>query len=345
MVVLHRVLVIRFSSLGDLCLLAWSLARWSRGEGGSGREVTLVTKAAFAPLLEHTPGIDRVVALPAEAGLADLWALARTLRAERFDTIIDAHGVLRSHLLLAMMRRRPATRLHKDTADRLRLLGLGQGSARLKRTMCERFDRLFAPLDPLGEPRPPLAHLGARDDACPRPLGLAPGAQWDTKRWPDENFADLLTAYLAARSGPVRIYLGPREEPWFADSRLAEVARADDRVEVIRGRSLVEVAVSLAGCERVVTNDSGLLHVAEAVGTPVVAFFGPTVRQFGYFPRLARSRVLETDLECRPCSRNGKKPCHRGDLACLRRIPVADALACLQGPDGKDHDREMETAP
>jgi ADP-heptose:LPS heptosyltransferase len=78
----------------------------------------------------------------------------------------------------------------------------------------------------------------------------------------------------------------------------------------------------------VVTNDSGLMHVAEAVGTPVVALFGPTVRGFGYFPSLPRSAVLETNgLECRPCSRNGRRPCWRGDHACLTRIDSEAALA------------------
>jgi ADP-heptose:LPS heptosyltransferase len=57
------------------------------------------------------------------------------------------------------------------------------------------------------------------------------------------------------------------------------------------------------------------------VGTPVVAMFGPTVRAFGYAPSLPRSVLLEIDdLPCRPCSRNGKRPCHRGDLACLVRL-------------------------
>lgn len=330
---MRRILVIRFGSLGDLCLLAWSLTRWSRGEGGDGRHVTLLTKTATAPLMEQVPGIDRVVALPSGGGLGALAHLARQLRREDFHTIVDAHSVLRSHTLLALMRRRPATRLRKDTAARLRLLGLGRSSTGLQRTMAERFDSLFAPLDPLGEALPPLQHLAASPRPADAPLGLAPGAQWDTKRWPEEHFAELLAAYLADGRGTARVFLGPREETWFPASRLARVAEGDERVQIIRGRSLVEVAASVAECRRLVTNDSGLLHMAEAVGTPVVAFFGPTVRQFGYFPRLAASQVLETELDCRPCSRNGKKPCHRGDLACLQRISAGQALAQLPGPE------------
>jgi heptosyltransferase-2 len=69
--------------------------------------------------------------------------------------------------------------------------------------------------------------------------------------------------------------------------------------------------------------------MAEAVGTPVLALFGPTVREFGYFPIRPGSRVMERSLDCRPCSRNGKRPCHRGDLACLRDIPPDEVLAAL----------------
>ena len=75
------------------------------------------------------------------------------------------------------------------------------------------------------------------------------------------------------------------------------------------------------------TNDSAPLHLAEAVGTPVIAFFGPTVREFhGYFPRLPASRALETPLPCRPCSRNGKRPCPYGTKECLTSIEPSMAL-------------------
>jgi ADP-heptose:LPS heptosyltransferase len=96
---------------------------------------------------------------------------------------------------------------------------------------------------------------------------------------------------------------------------------------VISDCPLPDVAGELARCSLLATNDSGLMHLAEAVGTPVVALFGPTVRQWGFFPRLPGSVVVETPLECRPCSRNGKRECHRGDLACLQHIEVDEVLA------------------
>ena len=327
---MRQTLIIRFGALGDLCLLAWSISRWARSADAADQRVTLVTKAAFAPLMENVQGIDRVIPLP-EGGLGTLASLAGKLRGEKFDTIVDAHNILRGNLLLMLMGRSPASRLEKDTAARLALLSFSKSHHSLDQTMSHRFDALFNKLSPgkLAENIPPLVHLRPAPDDAPPILGLAPGAQWDSKRWPQEYFAELLKNHAREKGTPVRIFLGPREDQWFAGSHLESVASELPAVEIIRGKNLVQVAALLAQCSQVVTNDSGLLHMAEAVGTPVLAFYGPTVRQFGYFPRLPGSRQLEEDMDCRPCSRNGKKECHRGDLACLKQITPDRAFKTL----------------
>jgi heptosyltransferase-2 len=324
-------LVVRFGSLGDLCLLGWALARLADRPGGEGRRVTLVTKSAFAPLMEHVRGIHQVIPLKG-SGAADVTRLAGELRAQNWDLVIDAHNILRGHLLLGMMRRKPDRRLAKDTAARLAFMGFGRRQGSLDRTMHDRFEELTnglasGPKDNNADTLPPLASLSVQPPG--EILAIAPGAQWDTKRWPENNFVALLNMHLREHPGPIRIFLGPREENWFTGSLLEKVAEDNDRTEIIRDRSLTEVATLLSECSRLVTNDSGLLHLAEAVGTPVLAFFGPTVREFGYYPVLSESRVLEQPLDCRPCSRNGKRPCHRGDLACLRDISPDTAYSVL----------------
>lgn len=326
---MKRLLIIRFSSLGDLCLLGWAAA--ARRDGLSPAEpeqVTLVTKPAYADLMRQVRGIDEVL-VPRGTGAADLARLAGDLRRRPYDLVLDAHNVLRSHLLLGLMGRRPSRRLAKDTAARLLYMRTGKPHTALQRTMADRFSEVVSGpggTDLLPVPRPPLDVGGAAGDPEPI-LGLAPGAMWDTKRWSPGNFVDLARA-AGAR---IRIFLGAREESWFSASPLGQfAAAARDSVEIIDRRPLVEVASLLAGCSLLATNDSGLLHLAEAVGTPVLAFFGPTVRAFGYFPRLPASRVVERSLDCRPCSRNGKRPCHRGDLACLTEITPAAADQVLQ---------------
>jgi heptosyltransferase-2 len=296
--------------------------------------MTLATKAAFAPLMRHVRGVDAVVPLT-DPGFGGVVRMARQLRKFPWDLVLDAHNILRGHLLLGLMGRRPDRRLAKDTADRLAFLGFGHRRASLNRTMRDRFEELTAGLTsvvseeaPTLPPLSSLAVAGTDPEAEPV-LGLAPGAQWDTKRWPEENFAAILRQRLEERRGEIRIFLGPREQGWFPGSSLERVASRSGRVEIVWNLELPRVAALLSGCNLLVTNDSGLLHVAEAVGTPVLALFGPTVREFGYFPHLPASRVMEKTLDCRPCSRNGKRPCHRGDLACLREIPPEEVYATL----------------
>jgi heptosyltransferase-2 len=90
--------------------------------------------------------------------------------------------------------------------------------------------------------------------------------------------------------------------------------------------------IKFTRCRAFVGNDSGLMHLAEAVGVPVVALFGPTVQAFGYYPSLAQSRTLERRIACRPCSRNGSTPCPRRTGECLAAISadtVANTIATL----------------
>ncbi len=321
---MKKILVIRFGALGDLCLLTWALSHWAKSAPDS--QVTLVTKAAWAPLMKNIPGIHHIITLPQDQPGA-LLSLAQNLRAQNFDFIVDAHNVMRSHLLLMLMGRRSTTRLKKSTTARLQLLGFRKNHASLEQTMNDRFVALFAPLGSVveSESSPPLYHFRKTSPEKSSPIGLAPGAQWESKRWPVEFFATLLQEFRRQNSRPVRIFLGPQEEQWYPSSPLAKIAEDLEDVEVVRGRDLTAVARLLAGCSLLVTNDSGLLHLAEATGTPVLAFFGPTVRQFGYFPRLPLSQTLEVAMECRPCSRNGKRKCHRGDLACLRSLSPENA--------------------
>jgi heptosyltransferase-2 len=354
---LSRTLVIRFGSLGDLCLLAWSIGGQdaaARAAGAPRPQVTLAVKAAYAPLMATVPGVDAVAPLD---GLRwrDLWRLARLLRCERFDTVLDAHGVLRSRLLCLLLGRRPARRILKDTAARLALLRARRApvvrpaaapSATLRRTMLRRFDEVMSPVGSapaaaaphgagpgaalLARGRGPLRPPDPATPARPVRIGLAPGARWDTKRWPSGHWAELLQRLREVTDLPVEIFLGAQERAWFAAGPLAEAAAVAGDVTVATDLPLPELAQRLGACRVVVTNDSGLLHLAEAAGTPVLALFGPTVRAFGYFPLLPDSRVLERELACRPCSRNGRRPCWRGDLACLAEISPDAVLAALR---------------
>ena len=90
--------------------------------------------------------------------------------------------------------------------------------------------------------------------------------------------------------------------------------------------SLLQSAALAARCASFVSNDTGMGHVAAAMGTPVVAIFGPTVPAFGFKPHGADHQIVETSLSCRPCSSHGGNKCPIGTHDCMRNISVNQVM-------------------
>jgi heptosyltransferase-2 len=93
--------------------------------------------------------------------------------------------------------------------------------------------------------------------------------------------------------------------------------------------SLQETGALLARARVVVSGDTGVMHMATGVGAPLVALFGPTVEQFGFFPYRAPAVVLQRDLECRPCSATGTATCPLGHHRCLTDVAPAEVAAAV----------------
>jgi len=149
---------------------------------------------------------------------------------------------------------------------------------------------------------------------------VAPGSRWAAKRW--TGFGELCRE-LAER-GHFVVLVGDAADAEVTHPIAA--ALGERALDLAGSVPLLQTAAHIARCRLFVGNDSGLMHLAEAVGVPAVALFGPTVASFGYFPSLAGSRVLERRLACRPCSRNGAIPCPRGTGECLAAIAPASVL-------------------
>jgi len=289
----------------------------------------VVTKRAYAPLFAMATGVDRVVALDAHAGAGALWRLTGPFRDAGYR-VIDAHASWRSRVV-AWRAGRVDARIQKYTRERLDLI-VWKKPATLP-TMLERYAALCAPL---GMETPRLAPGGLRipDEAArsaARTMGdtpfvaVAPGSRWTTKRW--GGFARLCET-LACDARVLLVGDGADRE------YTAPIARAlgERCLDMAGTPSLTETAAHIARCRVFVGNDSGLMHLAEAVGVPVVALFGPTVEAFGYYPSLAQSRTIERRIACRPCSRNGSTPCPKRTVECLAAIKpeaVAHTVATL----------------
>ncbi len=92
----------------------------------------------------------------------------------------------------------------------------------------------------------------------------------------------------------------------------------------------MQTAALLQQCRLLLSNDSGLMHMATALKTPVIAMFGPTVQEFGFYPFHAQARVVSTKLPCRPCSSKGSLRCPKGHHQCMLNISTEQVLAVAQ---------------
>ena len=327
-----NILVVRFSSIGDILLIT-PLLRALRERHPAAR-ITVLTKRAYTPLLSDNPRLNEVINL--EAG-GSLVRLAGQLRAASHTHRLDLHGNLRTYALRALVPGR-WTGYPKHRIARALLIHHKRNYYRAWRPVPERYFRAARGLDVTADGGPPEFFLGSAAEQkaadwlattglpSKRPLiAIAPGAAHATKRWPQEHWQMLLSRILADRfsvilvGGPDDAELGAT----LARSAPPGVANATG----IFG--LQETGALLRRAAAVVSGDTGVMHMATGVGTPVVALFGPTVKSFGFFPYTARATVLELDLPCRPCSKQGSSRCPLGHHRCLIDLKpdrVYDAL-------------------
>ncbi len=336
-----HLLLVRFSSLGDV-VLQTAVTGWLKRAHGDRVRITFVTSREFAPLLEGHPDLHRVVVYDRRGGqLGGLVAELKRLHAENpFHLMLDLHATTRSFLLrlrlfwlprLVVEKRRWArgflVHMPGRWAKRLGAALLGR-EPHVERVPKDWQGLLLAPWEAPGGPftsTPP-----APRPHHPRPyVVFSPVASFAPKRWPLERFVELARRFLAdpRYAGLDLVVLGgPGDEYCRAFDALE-----NPRLLNLQGKTNLAASTGWAqGARLVVGNDSGMNHLAEAGGVPVVTLFGPTHEAFGFAPHLPSSSALSVPLWCRPCSNTGARPCFRGEQHCFNHISVERVYAAME---------------
>lgn len=293
----------------------------------------MVVREDMAETLRHNPRLTELVAWPRGGSLTEL---ASQLKATPWTHRLDLHGSLRSHALRRLVGGH-WTSYPKHRIRRTMLVRTGGTRGGDLGPVAERYFAAAADLDvqPDGQPAEFFTTREAEREAdaflAEHGLGeqrtllaFAPGAAHFTKRWPADRWAALLRRIRS--TADVVVLGGP------GDRELASgIARAGEgRAASAAGRfSLTGTAALLKRSRALVSSDSGVLHLATAVGTPVVGLYGPTVESFGFFPYRARATVLQRDLPCRPCSTHGGPTCPLGHHRCMTEVTPEDVAAAL----------------
>jgi heptosyltransferase-2 len=335
-----RVLIIQTAFLGDVVLTLPLIATLQQHFPHA--LIDVLTVPAHAAILQQQPGIDRVLTYDKrgqQRGIGGFYTTGRQIRAYRYALVVAPHRSLRTALLVAWSgapRRlgfahwltrwaytatvpRPMQG-HEVERNRHLLTALGLDTAALA-------VRLNLWVDPAVRQRAAASFacggIGPEDIV----VGLIPGSQWGTKRWPAERFAGLID-HMAKTSGlRCALFGGPPDRP-IAEAILAKCSTPV--LDLIGRTTLPELPAYLERCTVVVSNDTGPMHIAAAVGRPIVALFGPTTTSMGFAPYGVPWEEVSVSLPCRPCSAHGPQRCPLSHWRCMMDLSVEGVAASVQ---------------
>ena len=329
----RRILIIKPSSLGDVIHALPTLA--ALRDRFPSAHIAWLVKRHWAGVLERVEGLDRI--WPVESGLQGWLRIVPPLRAAAFDLVIDLQGLFRSGAMawltgcptrvgfanaregspLCYTQRVTVPMSDMHAVDRYLLIASAVGASpkgtpefrtRLPSTDRERIAQLL------------------------KGCGLVPGApwiamnvsaRWDTKRWSPEHFAAVADALQEEGLGPVALIGGPDDR---AASQAVLRSMHTTTIDLTGQTSPELLPALLASASLLLTNDSGPMHIAAAMGTPVVALFGPT-SPLRTGPYGAEHRVLRSEVPCSPCfSRSCRNPVQLECLATIDPKTVIDAV-------------------
>ncbi len=321
----YKILVIRLGSLGDVLLTTPVLRELRRLFPHA--ELHYVTRRRYRELLVNSPCVDTLHLVPNNPGVVSLLGAGMKLRPVRFDLVVDLHSSLRSALLRSALG--ALSEMHYQPSRKRRLVAAHDGaSGGAWASLTERFLETLSPLGVQAYPQRLELYWGeaAEQRAAALTRGMdyplvavAPGARWPTKRWLPERFAAVGDT-LAREYRATVILVGDGSDKPICD-QVASLMEETPRV-VVGSTSVLETAAILVKCRLLVCNDSGLLHVARAVGTAVVAIFGPTGPELGYYPWEPYARALSLQMPCSPCTSKGSRRCPKHHFRCMRDLPV-----------------------
>jgi lipopolysaccharide heptosyltransferase II len=340
---LNKILLIRFSSMGDV-VLASPLIRILRNAYPVA-QIDFMVKREYAELLKCNPNLSRVIELRSDEQ-EELKALKSEMRRQRYDAIIDLHNSLRSRYLRMFAGARSVRVVNKRLRERFFLVRFKRNYYRSVTPVAERYIetvRKFGIRDDGGglemfvpeEIAQSVAVLLGkfRLERYGTVIGMAPMAKHFTKRWLPERFVEY-GVRCAKENGAKILVLGSREETDICGdiAQMINAGAGTNAAESLAGKiSLIETAAVLDHCALLLSNDTGIMHIAAARRKKVVAIFGSTVREFGFFPYRTESIVVErAGLPCRPCSHIGLARCPEGHFKCMKETGVDEVLAATR---------------
>ncbi|MEL6256856.1 MAG: glycosyltransferase family 9 protein [Bacteroidota bacterium] len=311
-----KVLIIRFSSIGDIVLTS-PIPR-SLKKSHPDIEIHFLSKKANQDLLIHNPHIDKLHILK-----DSLNETIKELREEKFSYILDLHHNLRSFLIKLRLGVKSAS-FPKKNWEKYKMVRFKNRRIKLDHIV-ERYGKTLSltgsQLDGLGlelhlpdglEEKAVSLLRKNLPEISQAPMAIVLGAKHATKRWPVSHFIELVEKLGEA----VVLIGGPDAQKESAQISSSVPVSVYNSVGQL---GLLESAALLKQCRAVIAHDTGFMHIAAAFQMEIYSLWGNTVPEFGMTPYKSPHQIHEIkDLDCRPCSKIGFDQCPKGHFSCMQ---------------------------
>ncbi len=329
-----RILIIHTAFIGDI-VLSTPLVKKIK-ESYKDCHITYVTTPAGAAILKNNPNINEIIEYDKRGvhkGIRGIYDLGKRLRYGNFNLVITPHRYLRSSFL-SWLSRSPVRRGYDTAAGSFfftEKVHYDKSKHEVEKllsfvdcpeTNSKRYEIELFPDKTSVEKTDNIWKANNLENK--KIVVAAAGSKWFTKQWPVEYFNEVIDE-LSKDENIKIIAVGGKEE--------ISIPLHKDKIIDLRGAtSLLDLAEVLSRGDVVITNDSSPIHIASASEKPrIIAIFGPTVKEFGFFPWSRNSEVLETDnLLCRPCGIHGGKKCPEGHFKCMREITPSKVITAVK---------------
>ncbi len=316
-----KILIFRKSSLGDVILTLPVIKALK--DSFPEAQIDYLTRSRYAPIIEHDLTIDNVITFNDNSSFLKS---VRGLRSNGYELLVDLQANLQSLIIAFLLFPIRAIRYKKRRFARELIVRRPQWKLRVDHTI----DAYLAALRRLGMdilPSPPALTVPVElteyadnfiekslPSDCKKIIALCPGARYYEKKWPYDNFRAVAERLLDDSAIGILVISSTD------DDISPGLELNHPRLVAVNDLEILRVAALLSKCRVAVTNDSGIMHLSCASGTPVLTIFGPTSPRLGFSPTLPGSKVLCDDVFCCPCSVHGKKRCRQAEKYCFKEI-------------------------
>ncbi|HOW16537.1 MAG TPA: glycosyltransferase family 9 protein [bacterium] len=338
---MKRIGILQTAFLGDTVLVAemiGALKKLYKDEVS----IHLIVKKGIEPIFDNDPRVSSISTFDKKDKEKGFWGLLRTIRKVRklkLDTMLCVHRSTRSTIIARTCGAKKVIGFKSASMSFLfskRAIRQGEHEVIKNHKLLEAMDERFKELQPnMADPytlyppkktnRKDLSELEKNSF-----IVVSAGSRWETKKWTLEGYIELINRILKSYIYKV-VLSGDKSDIKGSDAICSGLSSTKRVIDSTGKLNIQELFYLISKARLVVTNDSAPIHIAVGLKVPVLAIFGPTVKELGFYPYSKKAVVVENNnVACRPCGLHGHKKCPNETHECMKSITPIEVFEALE---------------